>query len=178
MDIMQLGALGELVGGVAVLVTLFYLVLQVRQGNTNARAASRQTLIQNWSHYVFELSRDREAIRLGGRGVYDFERLSDEEKSQFVFTMNQWVANLYNGILLYQQGILDLPTLDYIGGFVASAVQCKGGAAWWESFPHPREVADYIDDYQRRHGDAVRPQTEVFPYWVKAWDERPATGEA
>ena len=31
MDIMELGAIGEMVGGVAVLATLIYLVVQVRQ---------------------------------------------------------------------------------------------------------------------------------------------------
>ncbi len=35
MNIMGLGAIGELMGGVAVLVTLVYLAVQVRQ-NTNA----------------------------------------------------------------------------------------------------------------------------------------------
>ncbi len=33
MDIMELGAIGELVGGVAVIGSLIYLALQVRQGN-------------------------------------------------------------------------------------------------------------------------------------------------
>ena len=35
MNIMELGTIGELMGGVAVLVTLVYLAVQVRQ-NTNA----------------------------------------------------------------------------------------------------------------------------------------------
>ena len=37
MDIMELGAIGELVGGVAVLVTLIYLAVQIRQGNERAK---------------------------------------------------------------------------------------------------------------------------------------------
>ncbi len=37
MDIMELGAIGELVGGVAVLVTLVYLAVQVRQGRRDLR---------------------------------------------------------------------------------------------------------------------------------------------
>ena len=45
MDLHQLANLGEFIGGIAVLVTLIYLVLQVRQGNSNARASARQTLI-------------------------------------------------------------------------------------------------------------------------------------
>ena len=37
MDIMELGAIGELVGGLAVLVTLVYLALQVRQNTRSVR---------------------------------------------------------------------------------------------------------------------------------------------
>ncbi len=37
MNIMELGAIGELVGGVAVLVTLVYLAVQVRQGRRDLR---------------------------------------------------------------------------------------------------------------------------------------------
>lgn len=37
MDIMELGAIGELVGGVAVIGSLIYVGLQVRQNNEQAR---------------------------------------------------------------------------------------------------------------------------------------------
>jgi len=170
MDLTQLANLGEFIGGVAVLVTLVYLVIQVRRGNADARASSRQTLIQNWSHYVFEMSQNPESVRIGGQGLFDFEMLSDGEKSRFVFMMNQFVANVYNGVLLRDQGVLDQQTLDYIGGFLASASRCKGGAVWWKHFPHPQEVLDYVEDYLERHGDAVLPQTEIFPYWVRQWN--------
>ena len=38
MNIMELGAIGELGGGGAVLVTLIYLAVQLRQGNTLAKS--------------------------------------------------------------------------------------------------------------------------------------------
>ena len=40
MDIMELGAIGELVGGVAVIASLIYVGFQVRQSNSVARAAA------------------------------------------------------------------------------------------------------------------------------------------
>jgi hypothetical protein len=53
MDIMELGAIGELVGGAAVLVTLVYLALQVRQGTS-------QSQLYDWW---------RRRYRLGGRAL-------------------------------------------------------------------------------------------------------------
>ena len=40
MDIMELGAIGELVGGVAVIATLIYLAVQVRQSSQASKIAS------------------------------------------------------------------------------------------------------------------------------------------
>ena len=41
MELFELANFGEFIGGVAVLCTLFYLVIQVRQGNVDSRAASQ-----------------------------------------------------------------------------------------------------------------------------------------
>ena len=43
MDIMELGAIGELVGGVAVVATLVYLAVQIRQGNRAGRRKAYRT---------------------------------------------------------------------------------------------------------------------------------------
>ncbi len=42
MTLTELGALGEFIAAVAVLITLVYLTLQVQQGNALARSQTRQ----------------------------------------------------------------------------------------------------------------------------------------
>ena len=170
MNLTQLANLGEFIGGVAVLVTLIYLVIQVRQGNATARAAARQTLIDTWQRTMFSLGQDRELLRIGGEGFLDFSALSDSDKSQFVFLMSQYLGNVYNGVLLQQEGLLDQKTLDYIGGLVASATLTPGGAVWWNSWPVPPEVRTYVDDYLKRHGEEVESTSQQFPYWIKRWE--------
>ena len=51
MDLTQLANLGEFVGGVAVLVTLIYLAVQMRQGNEVARADAAREAVNTWSVY-------------------------------------------------------------------------------------------------------------------------------
>ncbi len=171
MELAELANIGEFVGGVAVLVTLIYLVIQVRQGNSNSRASARQSLIDTWSKTMFDLGHDRELLRIGGAGFRDFESLSDPDKTQFVFLMSQYVGNVYNGILLYREGLLDLETLDQIGGLIAWAVVMKGGSAWWELTIHPQEVKDYIRDYLDRKGDEMVSMEEGIPFWTRPWPE-------
>ncbi len=52
MDIMELRATGELVGGVAVLGTLLYLAVQVKHGNDFARDDASRV----WTDYNFDLA--------------------------------------------------------------------------------------------------------------------------
>ncbi len=166
MDLTQLANLGEFIGGVAVLVTLIYLVIQVRQGNANARAASRQTLIDTYSQSNFDLGHDAELLRILGDGFSDYPRLSNSDKIQFDFIMSRYVANVYNGVLLHRDGVLDYATLDQVGGLLTGAASTPGGSVWW--WPHPQEVRDYVTDYRQRHPGPLPHYTELFPYWVSA----------
>ena len=51
MNILELGAIGELVGGAAVMVTLIYLAVQMRQSNEVARADAAHKVVNTWSVY-------------------------------------------------------------------------------------------------------------------------------
>ena len=79
MDIMELGAIGELVGGVAVIGSLIYVGLQVRQSNDNARqslameksGASRETGSQFTELMMATTDRSLMAVPSGqGSGEY------------------------------------------------------------------------------------------------------------
>ena len=67
MDIMELGAIGELVGGVAVIASLVYVGLQVRQSNALVSAQVHQEASRRSSELSFFLSEpDRVALALRG----------------------------------------------------------------------------------------------------------------
>jgi len=52
MTLSDLGNLGEFVGAIAVLVTLIYLALQIRQSSAATRAQIRQSLADSQIHYL------------------------------------------------------------------------------------------------------------------------------
>ena len=164
MDLTQLANLGEFIGGVAVLVTLVYLAVQVRQGNANTRASARQNLIENWSQIQFDLGHHPELLRILGEGFSNYQALPDSDQVQFDFLMSRYVSNVYNGVLLHRDGMLDRDTLDQIGRYIASvAVDAK---VWWERWPQPPEVEEYVKDYRRRHSGPIPKLRETFPHWV------------
>ena len=83
MDIMELGAIGELVGGVAVIATLVYLSLQVRHSVRVARAASFRDAKANFNTLNSSIARDANLADLFVRGTQDFDALGPAEQLRF-----------------------------------------------------------------------------------------------
>lgn len=69
MDLTQLANLGEFVGGVAVLVTLVYLALQVRQGTQNTNASNYFGLVHGMNELNAVVACDPAPGQLWLRGL-------------------------------------------------------------------------------------------------------------
>ncbi len=68
----ELGAIGELVGGVAVIATLLYLALQVRQNTLETRVASSQALTDSINQVNLAISVDANRASITRRGREDY----------------------------------------------------------------------------------------------------------
>jgi hypothetical protein len=78
-----IGALGEIVGAIAVVVSLVYLGVQIRAQNRESRIASVHDVLEGFRTEISAF-RNAELAGLFGKGAKDFEALSDTEKIQFV----------------------------------------------------------------------------------------------
>ena len=78
-----IGAIGEWAGAVAVVVTLFYLAMQVRQSNVVALAEAERDFWTTWHGVVNRVGVDLEAASLFQRGLHAFQSLSQPEKLMF-----------------------------------------------------------------------------------------------
>ena len=80
MNIMELGAIGELVGGVAVIGSLIYVGLQVRQGNEVARSVSIRGIAGEIGQ-IFLKTCDPELSLVVRRAIRDFDGLTKNDQS-------------------------------------------------------------------------------------------------
>ena len=168
-----LGAIGEIVGAIAVVLTLGYLAVQIRQSNRSSRAAARQALIDTFYDSVWEIGRDRELSSLFGHGFSNFESLSDGDKARFLNIAGRFEGNLYNGILLRDAGFLDAKTLNEIGDRFIGAIQARGGTEWRRSMGgFTPLVEDYIEKRIKEVPEPHRRVDERFPYWIKEDPQR------
>lgn len=83
MTIQEMGSIGEFVGGLVVLITLAYLVVQTKQNSKMLQVSTfSQTIEQSWVA-TLEVARDGELADIVERGWSDPDALSQTEARRF-----------------------------------------------------------------------------------------------
>jgi hypothetical protein len=75
MTLQDWGSIGELIGGVAIIVSLLYVGLQIRQGTKATQAATNQAFSAQYSDQILQITRKdmREVFRLGLGGLQNLK---------------------------------------------------------------------------------------------------------
>jgi hypothetical protein len=167
-----LSQIGELVGGFGALAALVYLALQIRQNNIIARAQARQSLIDTWSAGNWDLARDDELLIAFAAGLSKWPDIPNDLRTKFDVGMSRFLANIQNGLLLYEAGLLDEKVLDEISGYMVISVLSPGGSQWWaETSMAQPDVRQYIERKVVEAGADTQSIDEALPYWMAMFDD-------
>jgi hypothetical protein len=131
MSIQDLGSLGELIASIGVVISLIYLAVQIRQSTRATRLASRQAILDRFSQASADLARRPHMLTVIGKSVSGFDNLTDSEKAILNHSLLPYVGNLYNALLLRQDGLMDDEPFEYIANAFISYVLTPGGQQWW-----------------------------------------------
>ena len=173
MTIQDLGSIGEFTAAVATVATLAYLAVQIRQSNTAARAQSRQTLIDTWASRNWDLARDPRMLRAFAAGVTRWPDISNEDKTVFDLAMGTYLANIQNGLLLRDAGLLDESVLDQTANYMVMSAFSPGGSRWWsETGMASPEVRTYIEQRLANRDVSMISIDEMMPYWMAMASDR------
>ena len=75
-----LGAIGEIIGAIAVIVTLVYLSIQLKQNTKSINANNHNFVTQGFNQFNLAIFSDPDLARLSREGIFDIEKLSDIDK--------------------------------------------------------------------------------------------------
>lgn len=106
MDLSQLADLGEFIGGVAVLVTLIYLAVQVRQVQRTVRNAVLDETAHSWREALSLLMNNFDLF-LREAGADGTARPRRPETLKYWMMMNQLFAYFENFHAKYRDGTVD-----------------------------------------------------------------------
>lgn len=149
-----IGAIAEVLGAVAVLVTLIYLSFQLRQSNRLAEAQSQRDLLNLdvFTPIVTDPNLTSEFRACLNR----YEEQDSDVKTRFSFLMANFHTQMESVFRMYGQGLY--AEVSYKGWLTwyNSLLNTPGGAAWWKE-TSPGNAPDLIAALEELKNDKDNP---------------------
>jgi hypothetical protein len=106
--------IGQVIGAVAVVVSLFYVAHQIRQNTNAVRSATAQTLHEHFANWYHVLASDPVLSQIAAKGLRDYTSLSEQERVRFIATYMAFVSYSQNAFLKWRE-IARPATVDGVG---------------------------------------------------------------
>jgi hypothetical protein len=152
MTLVEWGALGELVGGVAIIVSLIYVGVQVKDSAKATRSAAANDASVGMQKWYLELGSNRQASELWLNAMRSPEPLSMHDEFQFLMSMHAVFLGFQNSYLLSEEGTLDPEIRGALTFAIIAVKDLPGMDRYWRQrrgFLHSG-FANYVDDLRMR----------------------------
>jgi len=126
-----IGAIGDAVGGIGVLITLMYLAVQTRQNTRAVRAATYSQVSESFSAISLALFQDPLASDLVRRAREDPASLSDEELNRYGAFLLSYLRRAENMHFQSEEGTLDADTWLGIRDSIFLLIGTEPSRRWW-----------------------------------------------
>ena len=147
MKLEKFALIAEIVGGIAIVVTVMLLVVEVR-GNTDAiRAAAAQAVHNNYAAWYASMQAEPELLGITIEGMKDPSSLTVVEWGQFIAVFMQYTSYMQNAFYQWRDGTLS-PEL-WQGWEIISLnfFATLGGQKFWEerSYIFGETFREYVE---------------------------------
>jgi len=167
-------AIAEILGVVAVVVSLIYVGFQVRQNtqqlrHDNLRQTVRGTLDANWFYH-----RDDRAFEVFRSGVQGFENLKAKDRALFHSIIVDLAFNFEVVRNMEQSGLVDRTAVEINQRFLIGILATPGGREWLQlaeaTLPMPQAALDYLKSALVEAGPGAPLITDLQPWFAEQGD--------
>ena len=144
-----IGAIGEIVGAAAVVVSLIYLATQIRQNNSQVAEQVRALKLQaydasatHFSGFRLAIARSPQLASLWRRAKESFVDLAPDEQAQINELLIELFYSYENMLQRKRQGVIDDDLWEVVEQNIDAWVSNSGIREWWEvgqRQPHSEE---------------------------------------
>ena len=127
-----IGAIGEIVGAIAVIVTLIYLAIQIRDSARASRSAAVTDATTAMQAFYQELGSNPKTSQLFLRALTVPDSLSRDDEFQYLMMMHSCFLGFQRSFFLAQEGTLDEGLRDSIGTAVNAVNHLPGIYLYWK----------------------------------------------
>ena len=156
MTLQEWGSLGELIGGIAIIVSLIYVGVQIKGSAKATRSAAANDASVSMQAWYLELGSNRQASELWLNAMRSPEPLSMHDEFQFLMSMHAVFLGFQNSYLLSQEGTLDAEIREALTFAIIAVKDLPGMDRYWRQrrkFLHSG-FASYVDGLRQQ--DAVQ----------------------
>jgi len=130
-----ISAIGQLVGALAVVISLIYLANEVRSNTRATREASMRWVSDNYTQWVRQVSGHPDLSELFYRGIHNFESLEGVELVRFSGLMVELFRRSEEMYYLQLQGHLEPYVWNGLEASMRDFNGYPGVQAWWRFAP-------------------------------------------
>ena len=127
MNLNDLANLGQIIGALAVVISLFYVASQIRQNTNAVRSATAQTVHEHFAKWYHLVAADDELSQIVAKGLRDYESLSEKERVRFIATFMAFLSYSQNAFSEVARGIARVAPMD---GLAACHHEPHRSAGW------------------------------------------------
>jgi hypothetical protein len=157
MNLNDLANLGQIIGALAVVISLFYVARQIRQNTNAVRSATAQTVHEHFAKWYHLVAADAELSRIVANGLRDYASLAELERIRFVAAFMAFVSYSQNAFLKWRERLLEQPLWRGWELVIMNLVCAPGGKAFW------KDRAYMFGDQFRRYVESDLMTREPHP---------------
>ena len=99
MGLNDLANIGQVIGAIAVVISLIYVALQIRQNTNAVRSATAQTVHEHFAKWYHLVAADDELAQIVANGLRDYGSLSEKERVRFIAAFMAFLSYSQNAFL-------------------------------------------------------------------------------
>ena len=147
MNVQDLAAVAEIVGGLAVVVSLIYVGLQVSDSTSAIRSTAASDATAAMQSWYLEMGSNRQASDMWFNAMTSPEPLPTHDEFQFMMSMHAVLLGMQNSYLLSKEGTLDAEFREAVTTAIVAVKDLPGMDRYWRQrrgFFHTG-FAEYVD---------------------------------
>jgi len=132
MSLEEWGAIAEIVGALAVVITLAYIAIQVRSTTEQNRATMEQAIADRLTDNMM-IASSSDIGSIIHRGQADFSELDEAEKSRFAFYYSSWFRSLEQAHRQHLRGFLDAEVWSGYEAYLRMSLDSASVRRYWQA---------------------------------------------
>jgi len=149
----ELGNLGEFISGLAVVVTLVYLAVQIRHNTRAVRSSMHQDMIESTLRIAESVSDTDDLGRIVLHADEGYDELTDVERIRFDAYAERVFNNFESVFYSYRNSMIEEDLWEsWESSYLTDISRASMRRYWQEENPqHLRDFMDFVEDFYRTH---------------------------